>query len=343
MNYTKIILITCLLLAVPFLIHAEKTDIVVLTNGDHMTGEVKKMDFGMLSFKTDHMGTISIEWDKVNSLKALNQYFRLERSDGFVLYGSIDTDSIMQKILVILDTVTIPLDFMEIVRITPIKTTFLDRLDGSVDLGYSYTKASTVSQLTFSGKGTYRALWNSIELSWGTVQTDQQDKPTSLRRDISLTAKRIFSNKWFFNALAGLQQNSELGLDLRLSGGAGGGKHLIQSNRAVLLSGAGLSLNREWTNDYTSSLYNLEGILGGQYYYFIYDHPQVSLDNYLNLYPGISDWGRWRIELNIQLKWEIIKDLYWSLSFYDSYDNRPASGGGAKNDFGVVLSLGYKF
>lgn len=36
--------LTCL----PSLLHAEKTDTVVLYNGDSITGEIKKLDRGML-------------------------------------------------------------------------------------------------------------------------------------------------------------------------------------------------------------------------------------------------------------------------------------------------------
>jgi hypothetical protein len=46
-------------------VHAEKKDIVQLKNGDRITGEVKSLDRGELSFDTDHMGTLSIEWEAV--------------------------------------------------------------------------------------------------------------------------------------------------------------------------------------------------------------------------------------------------------------------------------------
>jgi hypothetical protein len=111
-------------LVTPDKLFAEKTDIVLLENGDRLTGEVKKLELGMLSFKTDHMGTISIEWDKVVGVWAMKKYYRLEREDGFLLYGSIETDTAYQKILVALDTIKIKLYLWEVVRITPIEITF---------------------------------------------------------------------------------------------------------------------------------------------------------------------------------------------------------------------------
>jgi Protein of unknown function, DUF481 len=345
-NYSALLIIINFLncfLVTPDKIFAEKTDIVLMENGDRLTGEVKKLELGMLSFKTDHMGTISIEWDKVVGIWAMKKYFRLEREDGFLLYGSIESDTAYQKILVALDTIKIPLYFWEVVRITPIEMTFWERLDGSLDIGYSYTKATTVSQLSLSGEVIYRSYRKQYELDWSAIHTSQDEQANTMRRDVSLLAKRLYQNKNFFQVIGEMQQNSELGLDLRLALGGGVGKNLIQNNQAVLLSGGGLSFNREWTDNYSSSINNLEGFIGTGYNHFIYDHPQLNLDGSMQIYPSITDWGRIRMELDVQLKWEIIKDLYWSLTYYDSYDNRPPGEEISKNDFSIVLSLGYTF
>ena len=321
--------------------YAEKTDVVILKNADHLTGEVKYLDFGLLNFKTDHMGTIDIEWDEIASLSALNQYFRLERQDGRLIYGSIDSDTLANKLLVLLDTVRIALDFAEIVRITPIKESLWDRFDLNVDLGYSYTKASTVSQLTFGGKASYRAYRNSIQMNWTSITTEQQDKPQTRNRDVTLQGKRIFKNKWFLNSGIGAQQNTELGLDLRLSLTSGVGRNLIQTNHSLFLGSGGLSVNREWAQS-TENAYNLEGILTVEFYRFIYKTPKMSLDSYFNVYPNLTDFGRIRTELEIKLKWEIISDLYWNLTFKSSSDNRPPSGEKANIDYNIIVSFGWK-
>ena len=49
---------------------AAKTDVLVLRNGDRLTGEVDVLERGKLQFKMDDMGTLQIEWDKVASVTA---------------------------------------------------------------------------------------------------------------------------------------------------------------------------------------------------------------------------------------------------------------------------------
>ena len=45
---------------------------------------------------------------------------------------------------------------LEVATITPIGSSFWTKLDGSLDLGYSYTKSSEISQLNFNSNTLYR-------------------------------------------------------------------------------------------------------------------------------------------------------------------------------------------
>ncbi len=52
----------------------------MMNNGDYITGEVKKLQFGILFFKTDDMGTLQIEWEKVMHVIS-KDYFEVELQD----------------------------------------------------------------------------------------------------------------------------------------------------------------------------------------------------------------------------------------------------------------------
>ena len=43
----------------------QKTDTLFLVNGDRLVGEIKKLQYRLLSYKVDGMGTLQIEWPKV--------------------------------------------------------------------------------------------------------------------------------------------------------------------------------------------------------------------------------------------------------------------------------------
>jgi hypothetical protein len=54
--------------------------------------------------------------------------------------------------------------------------------------------------------------------------------------------------------------------------------------------------------------------------------------------------GRQRVRLELQSAWryEFLKDFYWSLNGFDSFDSDPPADR-KTNDFGVSFSLGWKF
>ena len=45
----------------------DKSDVVTLRRGDRIYGDIVSLQYGLLTVKTDNMGTLSIEWPAVRS------------------------------------------------------------------------------------------------------------------------------------------------------------------------------------------------------------------------------------------------------------------------------------
>ena len=92
MSTTRVSLIT-LLLAVLFSIDASakrKDDRLVLDNGDQMTGEIRKLEQGELSFKADYMlSEIQLDWRHVRELQSQDEY-QVILTNGRHLTGPIE-------------------------------------------------------------------------------------------------------------------------------------------------------------------------------------------------------------------------------------------------------------
>ena len=339
-KYSRVFFILSFFLLANFSALAQKTDIVTLLNGDRMTGEIKLLQTGLLNFKTDNMGTINIEWIKIDKIWT-DKIFEIELVDGRTYYGSIEPGSIEGTLLVNRDSTDVRLFMKYIVKITRIKESFWDILSGYVQLGFSFTKASQIGQLSFGFNGKYRTKSFYTELNASSVITTTKKEATSRKEDIFLTYYHFLQSRWFWAGLVGAEENTELGLQLRTSLGGGGGIDVIQTNKNTLSTLVGLSLNREWYIDSTEAKYNIEGLLNGKYQLFVYDHPKVSFQTSLNIFPGITDFGRIRSNLNSYLDWEIFLDFYWVLSFYFSYDNKPASTA-SETDYRFETSIKYE-
>src|SRR5215469_11839345 len=68
----------------------DKTDVVMLRNGDRLSGDIVSLEFGILTLKTDNMSTLSIEWPAVRSVTSKFD-FAIERNDGTKYHGVITT------------------------------------------------------------------------------------------------------------------------------------------------------------------------------------------------------------------------------------------------------------
>ncbi len=318
----------------------KKTDLVYLNNGDRITGEIKQLSRGILRLSTDDLSTINIEWEDVDSLNSVYQ-FRVEDNLGIKYFGAIflTRDGTLQ---VIQGGQTETPAQVDVVAITPLEASFWQQLDGSISVGFSYTKSNSLAQLSTDIIVRRRTPIRYFEVDFSSISTTQENEDSQLREDFSLTYNRLFEGRVFATASAATQTNDELGLDLRVQFSAGPGAKLIQSNHVDLVSSLGLSVNREWS-DYSDGGYNLEAFVSAEYSLFRYDYPKTDITTEVTVYPGLSDWGRIRSEIDISASREIVKDFTIVLSFYDSYDSDPLNPTATNNDYGLVTSLGWTF
>jgi hypothetical protein len=262
-------------------------------------------------------------------------------STWFALLETIYDDSLGNMLAIIVDSAAVNLDFDEIVRIIPIKSTFWDRIDASADLGFNFTKASNVAQLNFSGRVDYRT-WRLLRsFSFSSVITSQTDTSASQNHNVRFDVLRNLDNAWYYAGFVGLDRNTQLGIDLRLLGGGTYGNDIIHTNTAVLGVGAGAQVTRELAQE--GSTWNAEGVVRVDFRKFEYNDPEIDLTGDLSYFPQLTPLGRHRLELNIKLKWEIITDLYWSLTLYTKYDSDPPPSSQTNNDYGITLSFGWSY
>jgi hypothetical protein len=130
---------------------AARTDVIVLRNGDRLTGEVIELRQGKLKVKTDDMSTISIEWDKIAGVTTAERYDVTMR-DGTRLLGRLAAGPARSVQVVADGGTSTSVAMADIVSMAAIKSGFLGRIDGSVDLGGSYTKASGVAQVSLDAE-----------------------------------------------------------------------------------------------------------------------------------------------------------------------------------------------
>jgi hypothetical protein len=316
---------------------AQKTDSVWIRNGDRITGEVEALTRGLLKYSTDDLGTISIEWDKVDRISTTT-LLEVQLESGQKFYGHL---GLGPSSWLVLGADTLPL--ARIVAITPVDGQFLGRLNGYLDLGFSYQKASKTVQITTGARVVYRAPTAETTLDFSTFLEDRDDADENSRLSSSLTERLLFSNRWSAGMVVGYDNNEELDLSGRARLVGFGARTFVQSHHIELRATGGLVLTRERYFSTDSTTTGLEGLIGVSFRAFRYDRPKLDASIASSAYPSLTVSGRVRLQNDIRLSYELVKDFMLTVTVFDAFDSEPQAAGAPKNDFGTTFAATWTF
>jgi Protein of unknown function, DUF481 len=312
---------------------AQKTDKVFLNNGNMILCEIVELAVGKLDCKTNDIGRIKVEWDAIDSLWSEKE-FEVHLSNGTIVYTAFDSTFYNYT----------DYQFEDMIDFNQIKKKFWKRIDGNADLGFNYAKSSGILQLNIDSKVKYHYYRGELDLNFNTIFTVDQGENRTDKKDSKLIIKQFLSHKNFLTGSTGFDQNTELGIQARLSIGGGFGKNIIYNPKTRLNGSLGVILNEERSTEAnTSGTTNIEIVGSVDFNKFSYNHPELDIYAGVKLFASINDFGRLRGELNTNARIEVISDFYIKFTIYYSFDSKPADQEASQNDWGTTLTLSYSF
>jgi hypothetical protein len=152
----------------------------------------------------------------------------------------------------------------------------------------------------------------------------------------------LLGNRWSAGAVVGYDQNDELDLAARQRLVGFGAWNLTQSNHVTLRLTGGLVVAREryFSTDTTST--GVEGLIGLTFNAFRYDRPKLDASLNSQTFPSFSVAGRVRLQNDLRVSYELVKDFMLTMTVFDAYDSKPPADV-AKNDFGTTLAITWSF
>jgi hypothetical protein len=328
-----------LMMAVP-LAAADKTDIVQLSNGDRLTCEIKKLDRSILVVSTDPLGKASIHWGEVRGLTS-PRTFEIQLSSGEHYAGSLVAAPAGQLAIASSIGPPIVLSMSDVIRVAPIGASLWSRMDGTLDAGFSFAQANVETHYTLNGTGTYRSLRYLLATSIASQFTTRSDTDPTSRNSLDMNGNRSFGNQWYTIVWGQVQQNNELSLDLRLVAGAGVGKDFAHTTKRLWSGYVGLAYTDEQFSEQPRER-SMEAALGGNLDFFTPGKEDFKITNRLISYYNLTGRNRVRLELQSSFRHEFLKDFYWAVNGFESFDSDPPDQD-KKNDFGTSFTLGWKF
>jgi uncharacterized protein DUF481 len=321
-------------------------DVVVLKNGDRMTGEIKGLQRGELKFKSDYMAeSVLLDWSKVASLESKSTYMI------WLVDGKLMTDVMrllpnktneVANFVIGNSQQTIRVHQLDVIRITPADRGFWRRLEGSIDFGLSFTSGNDQYQTDVAATATYRTGAHSFTASADSAFSGQTEGTSNARNQFTFDYRRQLNERWYVGGLLDFLRSDQQSLKLRSTVGGLIGRNLKQTEHTRLSVFGGLAGARE---HYTAVLgkprdTNADGLVGLDFFTFRFS--QTDIRSRLTVFPSLTTPGRMRVQSTSDLRIKIVKDLWWGFHLYENFDSKPPVAAD-KNDLGVSTSVGWKF
>jgi putative salt-induced outer membrane protein YdiY len=322
--------------------NAAKTDVVILVNGNAVTGEVKSLEFGSLRYSTDSMGTVSIDWEDIVSVTS-QQDLQIELTDGTRYFGKLFPGEESHFVRIVTSSEDLVIESSRIVRITPIETSerFLERLDGSFSFGIQTQKSSQVTTSNLAADVSYRTRKYLFGTRINSSVTDQPLEDTKARQSVGFNYQRFRSNRWFTDWFTTWEKNDELGIAGRASAGMALGRYITQTNKSQLSLAVGAQGARTNFIGEDESATEGEGRIEIRYLRRRLT-PESSFRFTSTIYPLLSDLNQYRAESDLSLRREVFEDFFLELGIGYSYISDPPTGA-EKSDYTATTSIGYSF
>lgn len=321
-------------------------DVVVLKNGDRLTGEIQGLQRGELKIKADYMAeAVRLDWARVEQLESKST-FMISLVDG-KLFTSVmrlhptNSNEIPNFVIGSSDN-ALRVHQLDVIRIIPAAPEFWKRLEGSVDFGLSYTSGNDQYQTQLTATTIYRTGSHSFTASIDSAFNGQTEGDSTARNQFTFDYRKQLTRRFFVGGLFDLLQSDQQSLKLRTSAGGLVGLNVLQTEQSRLSVFGGMVGTRE---NYSTAIgrprtTNADALAGADF--SIFRFKTTDIRSRFSLFPSLTTPGRMRLQATSDLHIKVVKDLYWGFHFYENFDSRPPVRAD-KNELGVSTSLGWKF
>lgn len=348
MNATIFALLLALFLAAP-LFARDKSDVIIMKNGDRVTCEIKGLDTNTLFISVDYiLNTLSVDWSKVDHVES-KQLFIVKTQDGLVYTGALSTPAtpggrpVKIQILEVSDT-KVDLNKTQIIKMDETSSNFWERFNGNVGTGITYNKGNQSTQYNLSSAVNYpRERW-AASASYDSILTSNTGATASTRNELNLQSQHLLRwNNWYYAGLADFFQSSVQGIQLQTSLGGGVGRYLKNNDHVVITVLGGLAWQRinYQQKSLPSPTQNVaSGLVGSEVKLFYFNKTNLTINT--SLLPALSEPGRVHFNLNTTYYVKLWSKLTWNISFYGNWDNRPPPGFSG-SDYGTSSGFSWRF
>lgn len=318
-------------------------DVVIISNGDRLSGEVQSMTKSTLKLKTAYAGTLTIQWDRIHELKLDNPETMILEDKSVIEASSVVLHGETMSVKDSSKSRTVTVDSSKVVEIAPESWRLGKggKFSGNVNVAAQIESGnSETEELDVDYDMTYRRIHDRFH-SFGELELDSSND-TQTKQDWSATTKydRFINDKLYYSFVLGFKQEKFADLHLRTTLGPSIGYQFIESEAKNLLAEVGiLWINENFIEDEDQSFWGPGWRI---------DYDRMLLKDRVQFYhrqlgsQSVSSEGGllWRAWTG--LRFPVWNGLVLSTESVIEYDSAPAAGADT-TDHTFRLKLGYQW
>jgi putative salt-induced outer membrane protein YdiY len=302
-------------------------DLVVMRNGDRLTGDVVSMGEGVLMLETEYAGALALDWSAVEALR-LAEALPVLLADG----SARELEELPTRGVSLGDVVAIAL---------PPPSPPPVRWVGRVDFGYGLAAGNRDTELGTLTILAERKRSDRYRLSalFDAARGESEGETTADRARVEGKYDRSMGDSAYRYLLAGAGYDRVRSIDLRAEVGAGLGRTLLDTERSRLSVEVGASYVRDHFADGTTESdaklrlgETWRRPLGGN----------AELVQSLAALGALDELGDYTAEFVLAITQRLSDEMALTSKFVGSYDSRPAAGT-ERADYTLTTQLGLAF
>jgi hypothetical protein len=326
---------------------ANRSDLVVMKNGDHLSGEIKKLESGVLYIKLEYVsGSIGVDWKQVEKAQSGGLYeITLQNGDHYdgTIEKMSDSEGTGKDVVIRMRGTSIRVPASSVVEVQGKKENIWRQLTGSISFGASFTSGNNQTALNTGASLGYPARTWAVGASYTSSFSGQSSASQTNLQELQAGYEHYLNRNSFVLGISDFLHSSQQELNLRTTFGAAYGRYVKRTSENSLRWFGGTVYTHE---AFQSTLaqptdQNVEALLGGQYELYRFD--RYTLQSQLLVYPGLSDFGRARLTTKSSLNVKLPNNFSLTFTFWDNYDSKPPLRSAKRNELGVSTSVGWTF
>ncbi len=311
-------------------------DVVLLRNGDRLSGSIVKMDGEKLFITTPYAKEVPVDWKEVTSIESAGPHWVRLTTDEFVkgrLTPSPEGVGIVTEDLQ--SPQPVPFDRIATIGISPGA-----KYSGSIGALVTGSTGNTETFILGAAGGVQRDTdIDRMRLGFRT-EYEERDDELSVQRARGYTDYDYYlGEKWYLTGLVRLEHDKVEDLRLRTTVGGGPGYRFFDRKDLKLRVYAGLAYVNEDFDESSDRDY-LSALAGDEFRWKITE--SLSVYQLAEVYPSLDDVSDTLFHVEAGVRQSLVNGMFVDLGIVDDYDTEPAEGK-KKNDFRYIGQIGYEF